>query len=226
MKRISLIIFLIFTIAIVFALVFGLPEYQITKENEERMRIRKEELGKANPKLLAEFEKNMETLEQKTKETPDDSTYWFELGTNKYQVGDYEGAEEALKKAAQLDLVSTNALTNLGVLYQDVAKYQKAEEAFKEIVKRHPNLPDGYIRLAELYRPGNYKDKAEEEKVLLAALSVMEKNSILLLTLAEYYDRGKFYDQALTTYKRLLTLNPPNKGAIEEEIARLEKLAI
>lgn len=225
MKKLIFLIAVLLVAAIgIFLWLSGTGEYRSSKENEERMRIRKDELGKANPELLVQLENNVETLEQKTKETPDESTYWFELGTNKYQLGDYAGAEKALKKAAQLDAISINALHNLGILYQDRGEYQKAEEAFKEIVRRHPNLADGYIRLAELYRPGTYKDKREEERILLTGLKVMEKDTILLLTLAEYYDRAKLSSQALATYKKLLALNPPNLLTIEEEIARLEKL--
>lgn len=202
----------------------GQGEYQSSRENEERMRIRKEELGRVNPDLLAKLEKNIEALEIKVRENPKDSGAWFELGTSRYQLGDYEGSEEALKRAVELDTVSINALHNLGVLYQDQANYKRAEEVFREMVRRHPNLPDGYIRLAELYRPGNYKESGEEEKILLLGLRAMEKNTILLLALAEYYERNKLYDQALTTYQKILSLDPPNAARIEEEIARLEML--
>src|SRR3989344_5424944 len=176
------------------------------RENWARMRDRQADMKEKNPAMLASLKEANIKLELVVKENPEDTVSWFELGTNKQNLGDYLGAIKALRKNIELDTVSTTGLNNLGLIYQELGRYEEAESMFRQIIQREPKLADGYIVLAELYEGGKYKSLQDAEIILLEGLEATKgTNQIrpLLLTLARYYERTGQPEKAEQRYKEL-----------------------
>ena len=80
--------------------------------------------------------------------------------------------------------------------YKALLEYKKSEDLFKEIIKRNQNYINAYVNLGNLKRDLN---KFEEAIVLYQkALTINEKNPIVLYSLAlAYQGLGKF-DEAIS----------------------------
>jgi cytochrome c-type biogenesis protein CcmH/NrfG len=192
-------------------------------QNQARIKAREGEFAQANLGMLEKIKKSNENLLAKLKENPNDVPNWFQLGTNKKNLGDYMGAEEALQKAIELDKESINALSNLGVLYIEWGRYSEAEQTFKKMTERQPKMSEGYLRLSELYESGKYGTKQQAEDILIIGLTNIPEHPSILFALAEYYQAQGDKAKAITYYERLLPAAPQNKAAIEEIIKELKQ---
>ena len=80
------------------------------------------------------------------------------------------------------------------------------EEYFLQVLKLHPEFPENYLLMSDVYC---LNDKAEEaEEVLTQGLSVSPGNPIMLSKLGEVYARAGKRTEILTTYHKLEEINP------------------
>lgn len=191
-----------------FIVLVGADFYLARSANAARAKTRQEEMSQRNPALLEAIQKANDDLREQITHTPDRAPLWFDLGTNKKNIGDYLGAQVALKRATILDRESIISLNNLGAVYEELGEYRKAEEAYREMVNRQKYFEDGYLRLAQLYDSGDYRSKEDAEKILLFGLTVIKDNKALILVLAEYYERNGETEKAEEMYKQLPSATP------------------
>ena len=154
----------------------------------------------------------------------DDPTAWLGQGILKKNAGDYKGAKEAWEHVVKIRPEDHVAYNNLGDLYQHYLKdYPKAEFYLKKTVELKPDYLQGYTNLHDLYRIF-YKEKSGlADDILLEGIKNNPQDYYLRIVLASYYkDRGDKIN-ARKSYEEALSLNPPNKAAIEEELAGLDK---
>ncbi|OGN27179.1 MAG: hypothetical protein A2941_03315 [Candidatus Yanofskybacteria bacterium RIFCSPLOWO2_01_FULL_49_17] len=154
----------------------------------------------------------------------DDPTAWLQKGILKKNAGDYKGAKEAWEYAAKIRPEDYIAYNNLGDLYHYYLKdYSKAEFYLKKTVELKPDYLQGYTNLHDLYRIF-YKEKSDfADDILLEGIKNNQQDYYLRIILASYYKDAGDKQSARKYYEEALRLNPPNKAAIEEELAGLDR---
>lgn len=101
------------------------------------------------------------------KKDPKDIMNWIDLGIQRKQLGDYEGARDAWEYAKALDPNNIVPWNNLGDLYHFYLKdYKKSEENWKKTIALKPDYMQGYRGLYELYTY-SMKEKTSEIPVML-----------------------------------------------------------
>src|SRR3989344_5597706 len=149
-------------------------------------------------------------------------------GILKKNAGDYKGAKEAWEHVVKIRPEDHVAYNNLGDLYQHYLKdYPKAEFYLKKTVELKPDYLQGYTNLHDLYRifyPPDRRAGAEKAAaVLLDGIKNNPQDYYLRIILASYYKDQGDKQSARKYYEEALQLKPPNKAAIEEELAGLHK---
>jgi tetratricopeptide (TPR) repeat protein len=120
------------------------------------------------PEVVSAVEKQMAATVAILKKDPKRIDAWIDLGVERRQLGDYEGARDAWEYAKALG-PNTNIVpwNNLGDLYHFYLKdYVKSEENWKKVIALKPDYIQGYRGLFELYTY-SYKEKASQIPVFL-----------------------------------------------------------
>jgi len=79
------------------------------------------------------------------------------------QLGQYEKAIAAQKKALLLNPNYLHSLFRLGSAYRAVAQYEEAIAAFKKVIHLNPNFLPAHIGLAASYSLADKEEKAHAE---------------------------------------------------------------
>ena len=132
--------------------------------------------------VLVNLEKSIEAV----KKNPNDIN-WIDLGIQRKQLGDYEGARDVWEYAKAMEPGNIVPWNNLGDLYHFYLKnYAKSEENWKKTIALKPDYAQGYRGLYELYTY-SMKEKASEIPVMLKQGLVKNPGaSDLKALLAEY----------------------------------------
>jgi tetratricopeptide (TPR) repeat protein len=174
-----------------------------------------------DPKLSSSarenFMKQFNTIVEKIKKIPNSTWNWLDLGSVKYALGDYKGAEAAWIYATKLSPEHSPAYNNLGQLYwHDMPDYSKAEAMFQKFVALEPTAVGGYRDLADMYRY-NYKEKQNQIiPVILNGLSNNPNSPDLLSYLGLYYYETGDRAHAIEYYEKLVKAAPNNKQAKDD----------
>ncbi len=133
--------------------------------------------------VLVNLEKSIEAV----KKNPNDVINWIDLGIQRKQLGDYEGARDVWEYAKAMEPGNIVPWNNLGDLYHFYLKnYAKSEENWKKTIALKPDYAQGYRGLYELYTY-SMKEKASEIPVMLKQGLVKNPGaSDLKALLAEY----------------------------------------
>ena len=123
-----------------------------------------------------------------TQTDPNNASYWTNLGNARRAVGDRGGAEQAYRKALEIDATSPDAANGLGVLLVEANRPSEAVDWFRRAVDTRPGFVEAELNYAialqqsgdrqraiEVYRsllanPGNYPREKQAARELLAAL--------------------------------------------------------
>jgi lipopolysaccharide biosynthesis regulator YciM len=90
----------------------------------------------------------------------------------------------------------------------------KAEKQILSYLKKKPDDPHAYLKLAEVYQKGGKVKKAIET---LERASDLKKDKLEILFMeAQIYKTVKDYDGAARTFKEIVALNPNNREAMKE----------
>lgn len=101
------------------------------------------------------------------KKDPKEVISWIDLGIQRKQLGDLEGARDAWEYVKALDPNNIVPRNNLGDLYHFYLKdYKKSEENWKRTIALKPDYAQGYRGLYELYLY-SMKEKSGEIPVIL-----------------------------------------------------------
>jgi len=90
----------------------------------------------------------------------------------------------------------------------------KAEKQILAYLKKKPDDPNAYLKLAEVYQKGGKVKKAIE--TLERARDFKKDKLEILFMEAQIYKTVKDYDGATRTFKEIVALNPNNREALKE----------
>ncbi len=93
----------------------------------------------------------IEYLKEALQEYPEDKRLHHMLGIAYQGIDKNKKAEQAYKKATQIDSDFEPPYNNLGYLYRDDEKYALAEEAFKNYIRLLPDEANPHDSIADLY---------------------------------------------------------------------------
>jgi tetratricopeptide (TPR) repeat protein len=118
---------------------------------------------------------------------------WELLGDAYNQSHDLPNAEEAYRKAAEVQPDNLNHRKQLAQTLLAEHKYAEAVEQYERLTQVDTDDPDNYLRLAEIYRQMKDLDKAEQS-VLLAKQRAPNSLEVTYYEASIYQDQGRFDD--------------------------------
>ena len=151
---------------------------------------------------------------------PNEPKVWNALGIAYMEVLEYHKAENAFRKALEVDKKFTEAKLNLGILYFRKKDYEKALNEIKEALndEAFPNKHVAFYYLAKIYKVmGNQSLYFENLK------KATIYNPMFLdaqFELANAYEEVGDYKSALDVYRNLVS-NGVNSPQIQLNMARL-----
>ena len=99
---------------------------------------------------------------------------------------------------------------NLGFAYGELKKYKLSSEHYEKAIKYGIKDPQVHYNLAYTYDKLGRKKEAIREYEYVAS---SHPNMDVLDILAEYYTDEKQYENAIKTYKKMITINPKKATA-------------
>jgi Flp pilus assembly protein TadD len=90
-------------------------------------------------------------LETITKQRPDLSGPWLNLGISRMKTGELAAAETAIRQAVNANTANVEAYIRLGVLYRYQGRYDDARRAWEAALDIAPDNPDIHWNLGILY---------------------------------------------------------------------------
>ena len=142
---------------------------------------------------------------------PDDWETWNNLGNANRQMGDFDAAVAALKRAVELNPEAAPVRFNYATALGSAGALQEAEQEFRRMANDFPNDTKP---LSELH--AFLKEQGREEDALAAIEQAVQrepKNIELLLALASHLSSMLRGDEAEQTYRKVIALQPDNGQA-------------
>ena len=115
-----------------------------------------------------QFEKATKLLDEIVIADPGNDAAWYYKGMCALYVRDVKGAQDALKKAAEIDPANYWYKDRLALAYSMTGEDDLTIATYEELLKEYPKKNDIYFSLVNLYLKGNQFDKA------LAAMDQIE----------------------------------------------------
>jgi len=128
------------------------------------------------------------------------------LGDAQTQAHDLAKAEEAYRKAAELDPSEPSHQRGLGQTLLAEEKYPEALKVYEKLSDVMPDDSDVYLRIAQIYRELHQLDKAEQNLVKArqyapGSLEVMYNEAMLYQAQGRYEDAIRVLSDAVTGIK-------------------------
>ncbi|OGF62023.1 hypothetical protein A2926_01525 [Candidatus Giovannonibacteria bacterium RIFCSPLOWO2_01_FULL_44_40] len=193
-------------------------------ESGELETLAKQSLDRKIPAGDEAVAKELSDLSLELSREPNYLQGWLQVGVLRKFLKDYEGASLAWQYASVLRPEDHIALNNLGDLYHYYLKdFAKAEKYMRQAISAKPDFIPGYKNLHDLY-VFSYKEKADlADDILLEGIRKNPNDYYLRVILASYYKDQGDKTNARKYYEEALTLNPPNKDSILQELAGFDK---
>jgi tetratricopeptide (TPR) repeat protein len=157
-------------------------------------------------------------LESSTAHSPSPVLYDL-LGDAYTQTKDYSKAEEAYRKAVELDPSELSHLRGLGQTLLSEEKYTEALSVYQKLVELMPDDADVYLQIARIYRELHQLDKAEENLVKArqyapGSLEVMYNEAMIYESQGRYDDAIKVLTDAITGIKSQSAVLPNRRRSL------------
>src|SRR5256886_2344264 len=128
------------------------------------------------------------------------------LGDAHTQAHELEKAEQAYRKAAELDPAELSHQRGLGQTLLAEEKYSEALKVYEKLSDVMPDDSDVYLRIAQIYRELHQLDKAEQNLVKArqyapGSLEVMYNEAMLYQAQGRYEDAIRVLSNAVTDIK-------------------------
>lgn len=141
------------------------------------------------------------------------------LGDAYTQTHDLSKAEEAYRKAADLDPSELSHLRGLGQTLLSEEKYSDALTVYQKLSDLMPDDSDVYLRLAQIYRELHQLDKAEEcllkaRQYAPGSLEVMYNEAMLYEAQGRYEDAIRVLSDAATGLKSQSAVLPSRRRSL------------
>jgi len=146
---------------------------------------------------------------------------WELLGDAYNQSHDLPNAEQAYRKAAEIQPDNLNHRKQLAQTLLGERKYAEAVEQYERLTQIDGDDPDNYLRLAEIYKQMKQLDKAEQS-VLLAKQRAPNSLEVTYYEASIYQDEGRFDDSIRVLSEAVTAV----KGQSEFTPSRRRTLAI
>ena len=129
-----------------------------------------------------------------------------------------ENAIKTFESVANKDPKNTSAVAGLAGMYQSLHKYDKAREYYKKQTEIEPDNPVPYYAIGStdwilVYNKQNPLPDEEKEKLITEGLEYVDK----AIQKNPSYDDAMTYKNLLLRQKALLTKNPQEAKALEDE---------
>ena len=157
-------------------------------------------------------------LESATAHSPSPVLYDL-LGDAYTQTKDYNKAEEAYRKAVDLDPSELSHLRGLGQTLLSEEKYPEALTVYQKLADVMPDDADVYLRIAQIYRELHQLDKAEENLVKArqyapGSLEVMYNEAMIYESQGRYDDAIKVLSDAVSGIKSQSPVLPNRRRSL------------
>ncbi len=157
-------------------------------------------------------------LESTTAHSPSPVLYDL-LGDAYTQTKDYAKAEEAYRKAVDLDPSELSHLRGLGQTLLSEEKYPEALTVYQKLADVMPDDADVYLRIAQIYRELHQLDKAEENLVKArqyapGSLEVMYNEAMIYESQGRYDDAIKVLSDAVAGVKSQNAVLPNRRRSL------------
>lgn len=129
------------------------------------------------------------------------------LGLCKMELGDYEQAVTALKKAQAEKPQDIKINYNLAQALQKAGRLQEAEESYKTLATINPD--DANVYYSTILRM--YDEAGQNDKAIEAAKKLIEldpKSEINVYNLGIMYMKLERFEEAINTFKKVLEIRP------------------
>jgi tetratricopeptide (TPR) repeat protein len=169
--------------------------------------------GDSDPKKAIEYVKNIVAIDA------GDFIAWAKLGSLYLQTNSTSEAEQAFRKALELQSDYTPALLNLGIIHGIQSQFPAAIELFQKAIASEPNNARGYRLLGEAYlqnREGSLGLTALDKALELDPIGMAECH----LLKARLYDLVGAKNLASNEYRQFLAKVPkyPDRKSLDKYI--------
>ncbi|MGP1906585.1 tetratricopeptide repeat protein [Metabacillus sp. JX24] len=138
-------------------------------------------------------------------EDEEDADYYTLLGMALLEFGDFEEAEDAFKRALEIDPEVEKGHFHLARLYTEAEKYRQAEANIRQAMMISPDDHDNYNQLGLIYRH-EFKLKEALEAVE-AAIALQPEDLLCLYNRACYLASMKRFEEAAEQLEALYELD-------------------
>lgn len=152
-------------------------------------------------------------MEKATRDYPEKPRAWLVLGKALNEATNFPGAEQALRKAVQLEPTSLDARVELGNALFGLEKYSEAEANFREAIRMQPNLAEGWFNLG-LCRM-NQRDNEGAIESFDKATRLKPDLTLAFIRWGQALGRLRRIPEAIQQLKHALELSPSNVEAKE-----------
>jgi len=151
---------------------------------------------------------------------PDDVVLLSHQGLTQMGMGDVEGAEASLERAASLDPSYPQGQFNLGVLRFGQGRHRDAIARFERTIVLDPGLTDAFLNLGSAYAAIEEYEAALDPWERLR--QIQPENASLVHNIALANARLGRLDLAIADFERVLELDPDN-AASRRELERIKR---
>ena len=159
-------------------------------------------------------------LEKFLAQTPNGNLY-DQLGDAYTRMGDLPRAEQAYRRAVQLEPDRARHIRGLAQSLFDQERYQEALVQYQRLVEMRPDDADSYLRMATIYRRLQRLEDAERQ-ILLAKQRAPGNLEVIYNEATLYEDQGRFEDAIRVASDAVAVI----KARTEVTPARRRNLAI
>ncbi len=149
---------------------------------------------------------------------PNFALAWLELARQREAAGNLKGAEEACRKALELDSQLPAAHLLLGEVYRREKNLQRAVEELEQARRVDPVNSEAMHELAAVLESLNRVNEAESVYLDLVRLRPSAWRGFF--DLASFYERRERYGEAVPLLRRAIELVPERAG-LSDDLARV-----
>jgi Flp pilus assembly protein TadD len=147
------------------------------------------------------------------------ATLYDHLGDAYTQTHDFAKAEDAYRKAADLDPSELSHWRGLGQALLSEEKYAEALTVYQKLADMLPDDADTYLRIAQIYRELHQLDKAEENLVKArqfapGSLEVMYNEAMIYESQGRFEDAIRVLSDAVTGVKSQSKVLPSRRRSL------------
>ena len=152
-----------------------------------------------------------EVLKNRVKETPDDLDSWIDLGNFHLRSKNFAEAEEAYRKALELDPKNTISLFQLALTLNGKGELEEAEKVYREVIKILPKSINAWFNLALLLT--QRADNAGAKDAYEELLKIDPQDSVAWINFGVVLENLEEIKEAITAYRTSLNIDPSHPRA-------------